>query len=125
MAALALGTQAWAIHVGDAHWQSMIFTVLTLSQLAHVLAIRSERESLFRLGLLSNKPLFAAVALTFVMQLATLYVPALTRVFKTTPLTFGELASCVGIASLLFVAVEIEKLLRRRAVARRTTASHA
>jgi P-type Ca2+ transporter type 2C len=123
MAALALGTQAWAIHVGDAHWQSMIFTVLTLSQLAHVLAIRSERESLFRLGLLSNKPLFAAVAFTFVMQLATLYIPALTRVFKTTPLTFGELASCVGIASLLFVAVEIEKLLRRREAARRTTVS--
>ena len=57
MAALALGTQAWAIHIGDAHWQSMTFTVLTLSQIAHVLAIRSERESLFRQGLLSNKPL--------------------------------------------------------------------
>jgi Ca2+-transporting ATPase len=118
MAALALGTQAWAIHIGDAHWQSMTFTVLTLSQLAHVLAIRSERESLFGLGLLSNKPLFAAVAFTFAMQLATLYVPTFTRVFKTTPLTLVELTSCVGIASLVFVAVEIEKLLRRRSAAR-------
>jgi len=118
MATLALGTQAWAIHIGDAHWQSMTFTVLTLSQLAHVLAIRSERTSLFRLGLLSNKPLLAAVACTFAMQLATLYVSPFTRVFKTTPLTVGELTSCIGLASLVFVAVEIEKLLRRRSAKR-------
>ena len=35
----------------------MTFTVLALSQLGHVLAIRSERDSLFRIGLLSNPPL--------------------------------------------------------------------
>jgi P-type Ca2+ transporter type 2C len=114
MAGLALGTQAWAIHIGDAHWQSMTFTVLTLSQLAHVLAIRSERESLFRQGLLSNKPLFAAVTLTVVAQLCTLYVPALSRLFRTTPLNAGELSACIAIASVIFVAVEIEKWARRR-----------
>jgi Ca2+-transporting ATPase len=114
MAGLALGTQAWAIHVGDTHWQSMTFTVLTLSQLAHVLAIRSEHESLFRQGLLSNKPMAGAVILTLAMQMATLYVPALTRVFRTTPLTAGELVSCVGLATVVFFAVELEKWLRRR-----------
>ena len=72
MAGLALGTQAWAIHIGDSHWQSMTFTVLTLAQLAHVLAIRSERESLFTQGLWSNAPLAGAVALTIAMQMATL-----------------------------------------------------
>jgi Ca2+-transporting ATPase len=114
MAALSLGTQAWAIHVGDAHWQSMTFTVLTLSQLGHVMAIRSERDSLFRQGLLSNRPLLAAVVITVAMQLSTLYVPPLTRVFKTTALTIGELTACVAIASVVFVAVEIEKWARRR-----------
>ncbi|MGE5319975.1 MAG: cation-translocating P-type ATPase, partial [Hyphomicrobiaceae bacterium] len=54
MGGVSLLTQAWAIHIGSAHWQSMVFTVLTLSQLGHVLAIRSERESLFTQGLLSN-----------------------------------------------------------------------
>jgi Ca2+-transporting ATPase len=114
MAALALGTQAWGIHVGDAHWQSMTFTVLTLSQLAHVLAIRSERESLFRQGLLSNKPLSIAVALTVALQMGTLYVPPLSAVFKTTALSGSELAACVATASIVFFAVEIEKLVRRR-----------
>jgi len=89
--------------------------VLTLAQLAHVLAIRSERESLFTQGVTSNKPLLGAVVLTVVLQLATLYVPALARVLKTTRLTFAELLSCVGLASVVFFAVEAEKRLRRRA----------
>jgi Ca2+-transporting ATPase len=119
MAGLALGTQAWAIHVGDAHWQSMTFTVLTLSQLAHILAIRSEHESLLRQGLWSNRPLLGAVVLTVGLQMATLYSPPLTRLFKTTPLTGGELVACVGLASSVFFAVETEKWIRRRAIVRR------
>jgi Ca2+-transporting ATPase len=115
MAALTLGTQSWALYFENSHWQSMVFTVLTLAQLAHVLAIRSERESLFTQGVTSNKPLLGAVVLTVVLQLATLYVPALARVLKTTRLTFAELLSCVGLASVVFFAVEAEKRLRRRA----------
>jgi Ca2+-transporting ATPase len=91
----------------------MTFTVLTLSQLAHILAIRSERESLFRQGFMSNPPLLGAVVLTFALQMTTLYVPALSRVLKTVPLSLGELLGCVGLASLVFVAVEAEKWLIR------------
>jgi P-type Ca2+ transporter type 2C len=42
MAALALGTEVWLFEPGSVHWQTMIFSVLAFSQLAHVLAIRSE-----------------------------------------------------------------------------------
>ncbi|MEO8619467.1 MAG: cation-translocating P-type ATPase [bacterium] len=111
---LALGTQGWAIHIGDAHWQSMTFTVLTVSQLAHVLAIRSERESVFTQGITTNRPLLAALVVTFTLQLATLYLPALNRLFRTTPLTLVELAFCLAAASVVFFAVELEKLLIRR-----------
>ncbi len=114
MAALALGTQAWAMRQGTAPWQSMTFTVLTLSQLAHVMAIRSDHESLFRQGIRSNRPLLAAVTITTALQLATLYVPFMRRVFKTVPLTPTQLALCVGVASMVFVAVEIEKWMRRQ-----------
>jgi Ca2+-transporting ATPase len=112
-AALVLGTQAWSL-AASLHWQTMVFTVLCLSQLAHVLAIRSEHESLFSQGLFSNRPLLGAVALTFVLQMATIYVPALNHIFKTVPLSLGELAASLAIASLVFVAVEIEKWLKRR-----------
>ncbi|HZX47659.1 MAG TPA: cation-translocating P-type ATPase, partial [Nitrospirota bacterium] len=80
-------TQAWSIHTGHSHWQTMVFTVLCLSQMGHVLAIRSEKESLFSQGILTNKPLFGAVILTFVLQLATIYIPFLNPVFKTEPLS--------------------------------------
>jgi Ca2+-transporting ATPase len=113
MASLALGTQAWFFERGSAHWQTMVFTVLAFSQLAHVLAVRSERDSLLSQGLLSNRPLAAAVALTVALQLAVVYLPALNVVFVTEPLTPGELLVAVGVSSLVFVAVELEKWVKR------------
>ena len=79
---LSIGAQAWAYHSGDAHWQTMVFTVLTFAQLVHVLVIRSERESLFTLGLRSNLPLLGAVVLTVALQLAVIYLPALQSLFR-------------------------------------------
>jgi Ca2+-transporting ATPase len=114
MGGVSLLTQAWAIHVGSAHWQSMVFTVLTLSQLGHVLAIRSERESLFSQGVLSNRLLIGALGLTFALQMAVLYVPWLNPIFKTEPLSLGELALCLVLSSVVFFGVEIEKWLARR-----------
>jgi Ca2+-transporting ATPase len=114
MAGLTLGTQAWFFHAGSAHWQTMAFTVLCLTQLAHVLAIRSERHSLFTQGLTSNAPLLGAVVLTVALQLAAIYVPALQAVFKTQPLGPAELTLAVTAAGVVFVAVEIEKWTMRR-----------
>jgi P-type Ca2+ transporter type 2C len=114
MAALALGTQAWSLASGSSHWQTMVFTILCWSQLAHVLAIRSERESLFNLGLRSNVPLLGAVILTFILQMTTIYVPALNSIFKTAPLSLLELVLTLAIAAAVFVAVEIEKWVKRR-----------
>jgi len=113
IAGLCLAVQAWALHTGHAHWQTMVFTVLTLAQMAHVLAIRSESEPLWRLGLGSNRPLLGAVLLTFALQMATIYVPVLNPIFKTEPLTLSELALCLAAATVVYVAVEIEKAWRR------------
>lgn len=114
MGALNLSVLAWAYHSGAAHWQSMVFTVLTLSQLGHVLAVRSERESIFKQGFLSNLPLLSAVLFTSALQMATLYVPALNSAFKTEPLTASELIICLAISPVVFLAVEIEKWLIRK-----------
>ena len=113
LAALCLGVQHWAIQSGDTHWQTMVFTVLTLAQMALVLAIRSENDSLFTIGLFSNKPLLGAVLLTFALQMATIYVPWLNPIFKTQPLPAWELGLCIALAALVFVAVELEKAWRR------------
>lgn len=110
---LCLGVQAWAIATGHAHWQTMVFTVLTLGQMAHVLAIRSESEHLWQLGLGSNRPLLGAVLLTFALQMATIYVPWLNPIFKTEPLSLAELGLCLAASAVVWLAVEIEKAWRR------------
>lgn len=117
IAALCLGIQAWALKTGM-HWQTMVFTVLTLSQMGHVLAIRSETDSLFTQGLRSNMPLAGAVLSTLALQLAAIYVPALQAVFRTEALTAGELGLCLACAAVVFFAVEAEKWIRRQAARR-------
>ncbi len=114
MGGVSLFTQAWSIHTGTSHWQSMVFTVLTLSQLGHALAVRSERESLFTQGVFSNLPLIATVLFTVALQMAVLYVPWLNPIFRTEPLSWDELLLCLVLSSVVFVAVEIEKALGRR-----------
>ena len=111
---LSIFTQAWALHEGIAHWQSMVFTVLTFAQMSQVLAVRSERESVLNRGFFANRPLLLAVLSTFALQLAVVYSPWLQPVFKTEALSLPELGFCIGIASLVFFAVEAEKLMKRR-----------
>jgi P-type Ca2+ transporter type 2C len=113
MAGIALSMQAWAIN-HNLHWQTIVFNVLCLTQLGHVLAIRSENQSLFSIGVLSNKPLLGAVLLTLFLQAFVTYSSFLQPIFRTKPLTLKEFI-LVGVASsLVFFAVEIEKKIYRR-----------
>ncbi len=114
MGAVSIFTQAWAIKTGIGHWQTMVFTVLCLNQMGNVLALRSERESLYSQGLFSNRPLVGAFLLTVMLQMATIYVPFLNPIFKTQPLSAYELLITLGLSSIVFLAVEAEKMLRRR-----------
>ncbi len=113
IAGLSIFSQAYAIESGSTHWQTVVFTVLTLSQMAHVMAIRSETHSLFSLGLFSNLPLLGAVALTIALQFAAIYWAPMQRVFKTEDLTAAELGLVAALCSLVFIAVELEKWLKR------------
>ena len=113
MAGIALSIQAWAIANG-LHWQTIVFNVLCLSQLGHVLAIRSENQSLFSSGIFSNKPLIGAVILALLLQLVITYTAFLQPIFKTESLTLNEFILVGAASSIVFFAVEIEKLIRRK-----------
>ncbi len=111
--ALGLGYRTW--QAGIANWQTLVFTTLALAQVAQALAIRSGQDSLFQVGLLSNKPLLAATFVTLLLQVGVIYLPFLQGFFGTQPLTAAELALSLALSSLVFVLVEVEKwLLRRR-----------
>ncbi|MFN5771766.1 cation-translocating P-type ATPase [Flavobacterium sp.] len=114
MGAICLVTQVWATHLGNDKWQTMVFTVLCISQMGHAMAIRSDLKSLFQLGVFGNKQLVSAVLLTFTLQMTVIYVPFLQDIFHTKPLTVFELLICIGLSSIVFWAVEIEKWFKRR-----------
>jgi P-type Ca2+ transporter type 2C len=110
---VALGTGYIYFSIGAVNWQTMLLTVLTLSQMGNALAIRSD-DSLFKIGFSSNKPLSLAVALTLVMQLAVIYIPFLAQTFSTTPLSLTDLIVCFGLSSIVFWAIELKKWFARQ-----------
>ncbi len=112
--ALSLGTQAVALYQDNPHWQTMVFTVLTFTQLCHVMVIRSGKQSLFTSGIWANPALMGSLALTIALQIAIIYTPLTQTLFKLQPLTGMELLYCILVSSVVIPAVEVEKLLIRR-----------
>lgn len=113
MAGIALSAQAWAIE-NDLHWQTVVFNVLCLSQMGHVLAIRSETRSFFSIGIFSNKLMIWSVLLVLLLQIVVTYTPVLQPIFHTKALSVTEFIAVGAASSLVFFAVEIEKKIRRK-----------
>jgi Ca2+-transporting ATPase len=85
-----------------------------VSQLGHVLAIRSDKYFIFEKGFFSNPLLLGAVAATFMLQLAIIYLPFANKIFKTQPLTINELSLCILLSAVVFHSVELEKFIKRK-----------
>jgi Ca2+-transporting ATPase len=106
----------WAYLSGHPAWNTMMFVTMTLSQMGHALAVRSVRESLFKVGVFSNRLLVGAVIVTVLLQLLVVYTPFFNDLFDTRPLSLVDLAICLALSTVVFWAVEGEKLLIRRGV---------
>jgi len=113
VAALAVGYGYWADDA-DGPWQTIVFTTLIFGQLALALEVRSEKRSLFSIGLFSNRAMLGAVATGIALQLALIYVPFLQSVFDTEALTAADLSVTFGAAVVVLIAVEIQKVIARR-----------
>lgn len=111
---VCLSVQYYTLVKKIEHGQTMVFTTLSFCQLAHVFAIRSERNYLFAKGLFTNPYLIGAVFFSFLLQLTIIYVPWFNTIFKTQPLTWQELFITAGAALIIFHAVELEKFFRKK-----------
>ena len=110
---ISISAMAWGISREVSYWQTMVFTVLTISQLFNCISVRSESASLFHIGILTNLPMLGAVIITFILQLLVIYLPALNDIFHTQPLPLFDLLVCLLLSSSVLVAMEIEKWLIR------------
>lgn len=117
MALISLGVGFWYWRIGSPYWRTMLFTTITLSEMGYVMAIRSNRDSLFSIGVFSNMALVGAVLLTIALQLMVIYVPFFQELFTTMALPLEELLICFLLSLGIFWAVEIQKwFIRRREV---------
>lgn len=117
-AILTILLMVWAYHHAQdsaqpQSWKTMVFTTLCLAQMGHALAVRSDTQLTIQLNPFSNPYVLGAVTLTTILQLLLIYFPPLQDFFGTHPLTFQELMICVGFSLLMFVWIELEKLIRR------------
>jgi Ca2+-transporting ATPase len=108
---ISIGIIAWADQ--NPKWQTMTFSGIAFAQMWQALATRSFRDSVFSTGLFTNKVMFYMIVLTFMMQLAAMYVPFLQVFLSTQPLTFNELLICIGVSGLVLFETEIEKAISR------------
>jgi P-type Ca2+ transporter type 2C len=109
-----LGMAAFSQSIGWQNWQTMTFAALAFSRIFLALAMRSEHESIVSKGLLTNPTMLGAVLLTFLLQMAVIYVPWLQSFLQTRSLTAAELLFSLDIATVGFWIVEIQKFWRRR-----------
>jgi magnesium-transporting ATPase (P-type) len=92
--------------------RTMAFTTLVVAQLFNCFNARSDRTSAFH-RLFTNRWLWAAIAVSALLQVAVVELRFLNHAFGTAPLGLDEWAICVGLASAVLFADEAKKLAVR------------
>ncbi len=93
--------------------RTITFATVILAELLRAFSSRSEKHSIFEIGLFSNKSLNLAVLVSFVLLIGVIYLPFLQPIFKTYPLGLGDWARIVGFALLPLVTGEVYKKIGR------------
>ncbi|HEX7627763.1 MAG TPA: calcium-transporting P-type ATPase, PMR1-type [Candidatus Methanoperedens sp.] len=91
--------------------QTMVFTLIVISMMFNAFNWRSDRLSVFRIGLFSNRTLLYAVASTILLQLLVIYTPSLNGPFSTVPLSLDDWGAILGLASTTLIFVEAAKFI--------------
>ncbi len=106
---LALGLGSWYFFTGRPEWQTMIFTSLAFMQVFQSLASRSNKESIFKMGVMSNPLLAGMAALVIALQLMVLYVPVLSNFFEVIPLSGCDLSIAAATGVIVLAVMEVNK----------------
>jgi Ca2+-transporting ATPase len=97
---------------GDIRYaQTMAFTTIVFFSLFNTFNSRSDERSAFR-GFFTNRWLWAALALSLLLQAAVIYLPPLQRAFSTVPLTALDWARCAVAGSAVLWLSELAKAVR-------------
>ncbi|WP_378952099.1 calcium-translocating P-type ATPase, SERCA-type [Pelosinus sp. sgz500959] len=96
--------------------RTMAFCTLVFTQMFHVFDCRSERVSVFEIGLFRNKYLIVATACSIFMQLLVVYHPFMREIFVTVPLTIVDWMIILGVSGWTFMIGGIRHVFFRKRV---------
>lgn len=116
IAVQSIGVLYWALEEGMtlAKIQTLIFTLVVMSCMFNAFNWRSERYSIFSLGIFTNRSLIYAILSTVLLQLAAIYVPLLQTAFRTVPLSLSDWGIIIPLASTTLIVMELTKYLEWR-----------
>jgi Ca2+-transporting ATPase len=102
------------VDIWHGHEVAMTAAFLTMSmcEIFHAFNMRSQRQSIFTLKT-NNRVLCGAAALSLLLTLAVIYIPALAGIFSLEPLTSRELAVSLGMSVAVIPLVETVKFFER------------
>jgi magnesium-transporting ATPase (P-type) len=101
---------------GTAYLQAttMTQTAIVMGQVGAGQAMRTERRSVFSIGLLSNRFLLVGIAFELALAVALVYVPGLNSAFHQAPIPWWWWLPLVVWAPIVFLAEEARKAVSRR-----------
>jgi Ca2+-transporting ATPase len=102
---------------------TLAFTVLVMAQMVHALNSRSGHLSLFQVGFFKNRLLLLAISVSILLHIAILYIPFLSAIFYTVPLTLMDWIIVIVLSFSVFFVVEGFKFFIRNQSGKRTKAS--
>ena len=111
----------WFFSVMNHNWrganiqtaETMAFVTLSLAELFRAYTVRSEKASLFQIGIFSNKYMQYAVGISLLLLFAVCFIPFLQPIFNTHFLSINEWILVICLASMPAVAEEITKFFLR------------
>lgn len=105
MTAFHIGLYAGGANVAS----TMAFSTLCLARLLHGFNCRS-KESIFRIGLFTNKTIWLAVIIGYLLLMLVLTFKPLSGIFEISSLTSSEFSYIYGLSVVPLVVVQVYKL---------------
>ncbi len=93
---------------------TIALAAIIVTQIANGLTCRTTKESLFKVGVFTNRYLLIGIAIEIILIFLIVYLPPLQHIFSTAPLYLNDWLILLPFAALLLFADELRKWLVRR-----------
>jgi Ca2+-transporting ATPase len=112
----AFGLFEWSLARGLslAEARTVAVNVFVFGELVYLFNCRSLSQSMFALGLTSNRMLLGGVSTMIVLQLLFTYTGWMNTAFHSAPMDSTSWAAVLACSGIIYISVFLEKALRRR-----------